>query len=87
MTKINSQMNSKVPSMSGPGTAVMNHNPHAPFTKPLDTGNGGIPLKFGENLGEKVAPRSVQGSGNPALSSPGYTGGQERPREKARPPK
>jgi len=74
-------------SSSSPG-AVMDAN-RGPFSKPHDTGGGGIPMKFFEGPSTTAAARQVETSGQSGggFISPGYTGGQERSREKASVPK
>lgn len=57
----------------------------APFTRKHDLGNGGIPLKFREDIGAKEARTvlSKRGdTGNPAISAPSAQGGV-RPRARA----
>lgn len=80
-------MGPKRPSLT-PSGGVYDHN-HAPFDKPHDTGNGGIPTKFFDDThSPTVARTTVSGSGIPAsnLASPHASGGQPRSREKAKVP-
>jgi hypothetical protein len=90
-TPVHTQMPSmgpKHPSLTaGPGEYDKNH---APFDKPHDLGNGGVPTKFFDTSTPATVGRTtVSGSGIPAsnLGSPHASGGQPRAREKARVPK
>lgn len=69
-TTVRTQMPSgKSPSMT-PSGGVYDHNPHAPFTRKHDLGNGGIPLKFGETLGAKERPAT-------RVTAPGLAPGRQ----------
>jgi hypothetical protein len=82
-------MGGKAPSMTNPN-AVMDHNPAVPFGKPHDTGSGGIPLKFMENVnghgygkaggGTKIDPSNTAGLSSPSAQGP------TRSVERVRPP-
>lgn len=84
---VRTQMGStKAPAMS-PAHGVMDHNPCPQFSKPHDTGNGGIPLKFQETVnghgygkaggGSKINPSNTAGLSAPSAQGP------TRPIEKA----
>lgn len=62
-TVVRSQMSgpAKVMSTSAPG-AIMDRNICPAFSKPHDTGNGGIPLKFHEGFGKSEAARAQRGT-------------------------
>lgn len=86
---VNTAMTGPVPSPSDHSSgAVMDHNTHAPFTKPHSMGGGGLSVKFYESMGESAAPRFDRGTpGHQAgLAGPGATT-QERPKERASVPK
>lgn len=79
---VRSQMGSKVPSMTPPQSVS---TIRAPFDKPHDMGNGGIPLKMMESLGEtpgvsKPTPGQVAGLAKVPASGP------SRSHERAAPP-
>ncbi len=86
---VQSQMGGKAPSMSNPN-GVMDHNPAPPFTRKHDTGSGGIPLKFMENVnghgygsaggGTKIDPSNTAGLSAPSAQGP------TRPITKVTPP-
>lgn len=76
---VRSQMGGKVPSTTAP-QAVSTIG--APFDKPHDTGNGGIPLKMMENLGAHAKVASTitpaQQGGMATVPASGPTRGRER---------
>jgi len=86
---VQSQMGGKSPSMTNPN-GVMDHNPCPQFSKPHDTGNGGIPLKFQETVnghgygsaggGTKIDPSNTAGLSAPSAQGP------TRPVSKVAPP-
>lgn len=89
-TVVHTQMPSmgpKSPSLTSGGKYGSNF---APFDKPQDMGNGGIPTKFYDmTVPAKVGRTTVSGSGTPA-SNLGDPPSSARPRganEKAHPPK
>ncbi len=81
---VNSQMGSKVPSMT-PANAQMDHM-EAPFGKPHDTGNGGIPLKIYDTLGNPKQGTKITDTNTAGLSAPSAQG-PVRKTERAAPPK
>lgn len=80
---VRSEMGGKVPSMVSPNCI---DRLDAPFNKPHDMGNGGIPLEMMTNMGEKTAVKTM---------TPGQAGGlatvpnatHTRPVSRVSPPK
>lgn len=76
---------SKTPPLTN-ANGVFDHNPDPPFGKPHDTGNGGIPLKFKETLGETTAQRIFPGRHSQSLGTAAGLGpGAQGPRPISRP--
>jgi hypothetical protein len=77
---VRSQMSSghKTPSPHGPKSAYENYHA-APFSAhPHDVGTGGIPVKVGETLGEKVPSTHSAAFSSPKADRGGPAPGQRR---------